>query len=58
MSAMNGDLETARWAAQKLMAAQPSFTIERFRSLPVFDNTPEWANQVAEDLKLAGLPGR
>ncbi|WP_245442138.1 BTAD domain-containing putative transcriptional regulator [Mesorhizobium hawassense] len=57
-SAMNGDLETARWAAQKLMAAQPSFTIERFRSLPVFHNTPGWANKVAEGLKLAGLPER
>ncbi|WP_245513484.1 MULTISPECIES: BTAD domain-containing putative transcriptional regulator [unclassified Mesorhizobium] len=57
-SAMNGDLVTARWAAQKLMAAQPSFTIERFRSLPVFHNTPGWANQVAEGLKLAGLPER
>ncbi|TIT23354.1 MAG: hypothetical protein E5W70_08740 [Mesorhizobium sp.] len=32
-SAMNGDLETARWAARKLMAAQPSFTIEKYRSL-------------------------
>ena len=57
-SAMGGDLETARWAAQKLMAAQPGFTIERFRLLPVFRNTPEWANQVVEGLKLAGLPER
>lgn len=57
-SAMGGDLETARWAAQKLMAAQPSFTIERFRSLPLFRNTPEWAEQVVEALKLAGLPER
>ncbi|MDX8518130.1 BTAD domain-containing putative transcriptional regulator [Mesorhizobium dulcispinae] len=57
-SAMGGDLETARWAAQKLMAGQPSFTIERFRSLPIFRNTPEWANKVVEGLKLAGLPER
>jgi predicted Zn-dependent protease len=57
-SAMGGDLVTARWAAQKLLAAQPSFTIERFRSLPIFRNTPEWADQVVEGLKLAGLPER
>lgn len=57
-SAMGGDLETARWAAQKLLAAQPSFTIERFRSLPILRNTPEWADQVVEGLKLAGLPER
>jgi predicted Zn-dependent protease len=57
-SAMGGDLETARWAAQKLMAAQPSFTIERFRSLPIFRNTPGWADQVVEALIRAGLPER
>ncbi|BCG75383.1 hypothetical protein MesoLj113a_65410 [Mesorhizobium sp. 113-1-2] len=57
-SAMNGDPKTARWAAQKLLAAQPSFTIERSRSLPVFHNTPDRAYQVAEGLELAGLPER
>jgi TolB-like protein len=57
-SAMSGDLETARWAAQKLLAAQPDFTIERYRSLPVLRSTPEWADQVVEALKLAGLPER
>jgi hypothetical protein len=36
-SAMSGDLETARWATQKLLAAQPDFTIEQYRSLPFFD---------------------
>jgi TolB-like protein/Flp pilus assembly protein TadD len=56
-AAMGGDLETARWAAQKLMAGQPSFTIERYRSLPILRNT-KWANQVVEALKLAGLPER
>jgi len=55
-SAMSGDLETARWAAQKLLAAQPGFTIERYRSLPMFRHLPMWADQVAEALRLAGLP--
>jgi hypothetical protein len=55
---MSGDLETARWAAQKLLAAQPGFTINRYRSLPIFRHLPKWADQVAEALKLAGLPER
>jgi TolB-like protein len=57
-SAMSGDLETARWAALKLLAAQPGFTIERYRSLPIFRNTPQWADQVVEALLQAGLPER
>ncbi|WFP61331.1 BTAD domain-containing putative transcriptional regulator [Mesorhizobium sp. WSM4904] len=57
-AAMSGDMETARWAAQKLLAAQPDFTIERYRSLPIFRNTPEWADRVVEALKQAGLPER
>lgn len=57
-SAMNGDLESAHWAAQKLLAVQPGFTIERYRSLPFFRHLPKWADQVAEGLRLAGLPER
>ncbi|MCA1371148.1 hypothetical protein I6F15_27845 [Bradyrhizobium sp. BRP14] len=57
-SAMSGDLETARWAGQKLLAAQPSFTIARYLSLPFFRHLPKWADQVAEALRLAGMPER
>lgn len=57
-SVMSGDLETARWAAQKLLAAQPGFTIEQYRSLPFLRHLPKWADQVAEGLRLAGLPER
>ena len=57
-SAMNGDLATADWAAQKLLATQPSFTIAKYRSLPFFRHIPKWADQVAAALKLAGLPER
>jgi TolB-like protein len=57
-SAKSGDLETARWAAQKMLAAQPDFTIEQFRALPLFKNIPQWADQSAECLRLAGLPER
>jgi tetratricopeptide (TPR) repeat protein len=55
-SAMNNDLDTARWAARKLLDSQPAFTIGRYRSLPFFSHTPEWADRVANALRLAGLP--
>jgi TolB-like protein len=55
-SAWSRDLETARWAAQRLLTAQPDFTIERFRALPVARNIPHYAVRMAEGLRLAGLP--
>ena len=57
-AAMSGDLETARWAARKLLAAQPGFTIARYRALPFFRHLPAWADGVVEALRLAGLPER
>ncbi len=33
---MSGDLETARWAGDKLLALQPDFTINQYISLPFF----------------------
>lgn len=57
-SAMNCDLKTARWAAQKLLTAEPSFTIERYRALPLFQDIPQWADQMAEGMRQAGLPER
>jgi len=57
-AAMSEDLETARWAARKLLALQPSFTIEQYLSLPFFRHMPKWADKVAEALRLAGLPER
>lgn len=57
-SGMGGDLETAGWAAQRLLAAQPDFTIEQYRSLPMFRQFPQWGDRMAEGLRLAGLPVR
>ncbi|NRP75646.1 hypothetical protein ILFOPFJJ_06569 [Ensifer psoraleae] len=50
--------EVARWAAQKLLAAEPGFTIERYRALLLFQEIPQWADQMAEGLRQAGLPER
>ncbi|THK33715.1 tetratricopeptide repeat protein [Ensifer sp. MPMI2T] len=58
LSALSGDLKTARRAAQKLLAAQPDFTIERFRALPTGQNIPHWVDQMSEGLRLAGVPER
>jgi TolB-like protein/class 3 adenylate cyclase len=57
-SAISGDLKTARWAAQKLLAAEPGFTIEWYRALPWFQNIPHWQDEMAEGLRQAGLPER
>lgn len=57
-SAMTGDFKTARGAAEKLLAVQPDFTIEKYRALPLFQNVPQWADQLAEGLRQAGLPER
>jgi tetratricopeptide (TPR) repeat protein len=57
-SGMSGDLEIAGWAAQKLVAAHPGFTIEQYRSLPMFRQFPQWGDRMAEGLRLAGLPER
>jgi len=57
-SALNGDLESARWAARKLLHSQPDFTIRRYRALPMFRHVPQWEDRLAEGLRLAGLPER
>jgi hypothetical protein len=55
-ASMAGDEETARWAAQRLMAAEPGFTIQRYLTRPVFRSMPEWAGQMSEGLRRAGVP--
>jgi TolB-like protein/Flp pilus assembly protein TadD len=57
-SAMNGDLKTARWAAEKLLSAHPNFTLERLVALPVFRNIPDYAEKMASALRQAGVPER
>jgi len=57
-SAMAGDHETARWAAKRLLAAEPDFTIERYMTRPVFRDVPGWADEMTNGLRQAGLPER
>lgn len=57
-SALAGDMETARWAAQKLLAAEAGFTIERYRALPWFQRIPQWRDRMAEGLRQSGVPER
>jgi TolB-like protein len=53
---MAGDLETARWAARKLLAANPDFTIRRYLEIPGFKDTPEYRDRMVQGLRDAGLP--
>ncbi|QEL21817.1 hypothetical protein FQV39_03935 [Bosea sp. F3-2] len=55
-AAMAGDIETARAAARKLLAANPEFTIRRYLAIPAFQDMPEYFNQMAQGLRDAGLP--
>jgi len=55
-AAMAGDLETARSAARKLLAANPAFTIRRYLAIPAFQEMPEYLDRLAQGLRDAGLP--
>jgi TolB-like protein len=51
-----GDMETARWAARKLLAANPDFTIRRYLAIPGFKDMGEYLDQQVQGLRAAGLP--
>ncbi len=53
---MAGDLETARSAARKLLAASPKFTIRRYLAIPAFQDSLEYHQRMAQGLRDAGLP--
>ena len=55
-AAMAGDIETARSAARKLLAANPDFTIRRYLAIPGFQNMPEYRDRLVRGLRDAGLP--
>ena len=55
-AAMAGDMETARSAARKLLAANPDFTIRRYLAIPGFQNMPEYRDRLVQGLRDAGLP--
>lgn len=55
-AAMAGDMETARSAARKLLAANPDFTIRRYLAIPGFQNMPDYRDRLVRGLREAGLP--
>lgn len=55
-SAMNGDVETAHWAGERLLASQPDFTIQRYLRIPTFQHIARYRDEMAEGLRKAGLP--
>lgn len=55
-AAMNEDLATARWAAQRLLAAQPDYTIAKYLSVPSVGSVPHFRDAMAAGMRLAGIP--
>jgi TolB-like protein len=53
---MAGDMQTARLAARKLLAANPDFTIRRYLAIPGFQDMPEYRDRLVQGLRDAGLP--
>jgi TolB-like protein len=53
---MAGNMETARSAARKLLAANPDFTIRRYLAIPGFQDMPEYRDRLVQGLRDAGLP--
>jgi TolB-like protein/class 3 adenylate cyclase len=53
---MNQDLTTARWAARRLLAAQPDFTISKYIAVPALRNVTRYREAIAEGLRAAGIP--
>lgn len=56
LAAMSGDLEAARAAARKLLAAQPDFTIKSYLAVPTFHGMHRYLDRMAQGLRDAGLP--
>jgi TolB-like protein/Flp pilus assembly protein TadD len=53
---MSQDLTTARWAAQRLLAAQPDFTISKYMAIPALRNMTRFREAIAAGLRVAGIP--
>ena len=53
---MAGNMETARLAARKLLAANPDFTIRHYLAISGFQDMPEYRDRLVQGLRDAGLP--
>ena len=52
---MAGDLTTSRWAAERLLAVQPDYTVPKSRA-PAMRSNPKLRDWLAEGMRLGGLP--
>ncbi|MCA1440638.1 hypothetical protein I6F07_10475 [Ensifer sp. IC4062] len=55
-AAMNDDMKTARWAAQRFLAIQPDYTIAKYVALPSLRDVSRFRETMAAGMKKAGLP--
>lgn len=55
-AAMNDDLKTAHWAAERFLAIQPDYTIAKYVALPSLRDVSRFRETMAAGMKKAGLP--
>ncbi|MDK1373269.1 MULTISPECIES: BTAD domain-containing putative transcriptional regulator [unclassified Sinorhizobium] len=55
-AAMNDDMKTARWAAERFLAIQPDYTIAKYIALPSLRDVSRFRETMAAGMKKAGMP--
>ncbi|MBB4188117.1 TolB-like protein/Tfp pilus assembly protein PilF [Sinorhizobium terangae] len=55
-AAMNDDMKTAHWAAERFLAIQPDYTIAKYIALPSLRDVSRFRETMAEGMTKAGLP--
>ncbi|NRP73678.1 hypothetical protein ILFOPFJJ_04591 [Ensifer psoraleae] len=55
-AAMNDDMKTAHWAAERFLAIQPDYTIAKYVALPSLRDVSRFRETMAAGMKKAGLP--
>ena len=49
---MAGDLTTARWATERLLAAQPDYTVAKYLAVPAMRSNPKLRDWLAAGMRL------
>ncbi|MCA1405352.1 hypothetical protein I6F26_13320 [Ensifer sp. IC3342] len=55
-AAMNDDMKTAHWAAERFLAIQPDYTIAKYIALPSLHDVSRFRETMAAGMKKAGMP--
>ncbi|MBP1882310.1 hypothetical protein [Sinorhizobium mexicanum] len=55
-AAINDDMKTAHWAAERLLAIQPDYAIAKYAALPSLRDFSRFREAMAARMKKAGIP--